>query len=115
MDSRPRTVVAGRTGEMSMSVAETAIGIKEVNHWIGGAIVASRSGRSGIVWNPATGEPQAKVDFASAAEVDTAVAVAQKAFSGWRATPLSRRAETMFKLRELVDANRRRIAMMISL
>src|SRR5262249_5793396 len=81
----------------------------------GGAIVASRSGRSGIVWNPATGEPQAKVDFASAAEVDTAVAVAQKAFSGWRATPLSRRAETMFKLRELVDANRRRIAMMISL
>src|SRR5262249_31176181 len=44
-----------------------------------------------------------------------AVAVAQKAFSGWRATPLSRRAETMFKLRELVDANRGRIAMLISL
>jgi malonate-semialdehyde dehydrogenase (acetylating) / methylmalonate-semialdehyde dehydrogenase len=90
-----------------MSIAETAIGIRTVNHWIGGAGVASTSGRSGIVWDPATGEQQARVDFASASEVDQAVSVAKEAFAAWRATPLSRRAEVMFKLRELVDANRR--------
>ena len=98
-----------------MAIADVAIGIKSVNHWIGGKVVASSSGRSGTVWNPATGEVQAKVDFASVEEVDRAVDVAKRAFPDWRATALSRRAEIMFKLRELVDANRRRIAEMITL
>jgi malonate-semialdehyde dehydrogenase (acetylating)/methylmalonate-semialdehyde dehydrogenase len=98
-----------------MAIADVAIGIKSVNHWIGGKVVASKSGRSGTVWNPATGEAQAKVDFASVEEVDQAVNVAKRAFADWRATALSRRAEIMFKLRELVDANRRRIAEMITL
>src|ERR1700732_4137305 len=98
-----------------MAVADVAIGIKSVNHWFGGHVGASSSGRSGTVWNPATGEAQAKVDFASVAEVDQAVNAAKRAFADWRATALSRRAEIMFKLRELVDANRRRIAEMITL
>ena len=98
-----------------MAIADVSIGIKSVNHWIGGKVVASSSGRSGTVWNPATGEVQAKVDFASVEEVDRAVDVAKRAFPDWRATALSRRAEIMFKLRELVDANRRRIAEMITL
>ncbi len=79
-------------------------------HWIGGKPVSSNSGRSGIVWDPATGAEQARVGFASVDDVDHAVAVAKRAFADWRATPLSRRSEVMFKLRELVDANRRRLA-----
>jgi malonate-semialdehyde dehydrogenase (acetylating)/methylmalonate-semialdehyde dehydrogenase len=88
----------------------TAIGLRTVNHWIGGKAVESTSGRSGTVWNPATGEAQADVAFASAAEVDLAVAEAKRAFVEWRTAPLARRAEVMFRLRELVDANRRRLA-----
>ena len=83
---------------------------KRINHWIGGRTVSSVSGRSGPVWDPATGQEQARVDFASAAEVDQAVAVAKQAFADWRVTALSRRAEIMFRMRELVDANRSRIA-----
>src|ERR1700730_16824186 len=98
-----------------MAVADVAIGFKSVNHWIGGNVVASSSGRSGTVWNPATGEVKAKVDFASVAEVDQAVNAAKRAFAEWRATALSRRVEVMFMLRELVDATRRAIAEMITL
>src|ERR1700729_3905324 len=90
-------------------------GLKSVSHWIGGTVVASASGRRGTVWNPATGEAEAHVDFADAREVDLAVDRAHAAFPEWRATPLSRRAETMFRLRELVDANRRDIAALITL
>ena len=93
-----------------MAVAEAHIGLRTVTHWIGGKAVELRSGRSGVVWNPATGEEQACVPFASAEDVDCAVAAAKEAFPGWRATPLSRRAEIMFRLRELVDQNRRKIA-----
>ncbi len=86
-----------------------------ISHWIGGKPMASRSGRSGTVWNPATGEVRAQVDFANAAEVDLAVERAQAAFPEWRATPLSRRAETMFRFRELVDSQRRAIAELLTL
>ena len=98
-----------------MAAITDGIELKTVSHWIGGKRVPSRSGRSGVVWNPATGEVQSKVDFADAAEVDEAVASAKQAFPAWRATPLSRRAEVMFKLRELVDRNRRQIAELITL
>src|SRR6476646_2175654 len=98
-----------------MAIADVSTQVRTVNHWIGGKLLSSTSGRSGVVWNPATGEPQAKVDFASAAEVDQGVEVAKKAFAEWRGSALSRRAEILFKVRELVDANRRRIAEMITL
>jgi malonate-semialdehyde dehydrogenase (acetylating)/methylmalonate-semialdehyde dehydrogenase len=98
-----------------MAIADISTSIGTVSHWIAGKAVASRSGRSGIVWNPATGEAQSRVDFASIEEVDQAVAAARNAFPEWRATSLSRRAETMFKLRELIDANRRRIAELLTM
>jgi malonate-semialdehyde dehydrogenase (acetylating)/methylmalonate-semialdehyde dehydrogenase len=84
--------------------------MKRISHWINGAVVAGASGRTGPVWNPATGEQQAEVDFASVEEVDAAVAVANKAAHEWRATSLSRRSEVLFHFRELVDANRKEIA-----
>jgi malonate-semialdehyde dehydrogenase (acetylating) / methylmalonate-semialdehyde dehydrogenase len=86
---------------------------RTISHWIGGGPVESQSGRSGIVWNPATGEPQASVDLAGAADVDRAVAAAKAAFAGWRSTPLSQRTETLFRLRALVDAHRQQLAELI--
>ncbi|MEY2755911.1 MAG: methylmalonate-semialdehyde dehydrogenase [Actinomycetota bacterium] len=88
--------------------------MNRISHWIDGKVVESTSGRSGVVFDPATGQQQASVDFASVAEVDQAIAVAKAAFPAWRATSLSRRAEIMFRMRELVDANRKEIARLIS-
>ena len=88
--------------------------MKRINHWIGGQTVEGTSGRTGPVWNPATGEQQAEVDFASVEEVDRAVTSAREAFPGWRATSLSRRSEVMFHTRELVDANRKEIASLLT-
>jgi malonate-semialdehyde dehydrogenase (acetylating)/methylmalonate-semialdehyde dehydrogenase len=66
------------------------------------------------VFNPATGTQSAEVDFASVSEVDAAVAAAKAALPAWRATNLSRRAEIMFNIRNLVQANRNEIAQMLS-
>ncbi len=88
--------------------------MRRINHWIGGQAVAGTSGRTGPVWNPATGEQQAEVDLASVEEVDAAVGAAVAAFPAWRATSLSRRSEVMFHLRELVDANRKEIASLLT-
>jgi malonate-semialdehyde dehydrogenase (acetylating)/methylmalonate-semialdehyde dehydrogenase len=87
-----------------------AADLERVRHWIGGGRVAGTSGRSGPVYNPATGQVAREVDFASAEEVDAAVRVAREAFKGWRATSLSRRTEIMFRIRNLIDEHRRDIA-----
>ena len=85
-----------------------------VSHWINGRAAAATSGRSGAVTNPATGEVIAEVGFACVADVDSAVAAAKTAFTEWRSTPLSRRAEVMFNLRNLIMENRNRLAEIIS-
>ena len=89
--------------------------MNRIGHWINNKVVLGASGRSGVVFNPATGEPQAAVDFANVAELDAVVASAKAALPGWRSTSLSRRAEVMFRMRELVDANRKEIANIVSL
>ncbi|WP_305784146.1 CoA-acylating methylmalonate-semialdehyde dehydrogenase [Symbioplanes lichenis] len=88
--------------------------MREINHWIRGTATPGTSDTKLDVFDPATGEPQAYVLAATAAETGAAVAAAKEAFPGWRAASLSRRAEVMFRFRELVDANRKEIAALIS-
>jgi malonate-semialdehyde dehydrogenase (acetylating) / methylmalonate-semialdehyde dehydrogenase len=88
--------------------------MNHIHHWIDGKVVAGTSGRTSVVYNPALGEQSGEVDLASVDEVDAAVAAARAALPGWRATSLSRRAEVMFHLRELVDANRKEIATLLT-
>ena len=88
--------------------------MKRISHWVDGKVLVGTSGRTGVIWQPATGEQQAEVDLASADEVSHAIAVAKAAFPAWRSTNLSRRAEVMFHMRELVDANRKEIASLLS-
>ena len=88
--------------EVLEAKSERGSGLGRVSHWIGGRIVPGESGRSGPVYNPATGEQTGEVDFASAEEVDSAVTAAKEAFPEWRAWSLSRRQELMFTIRQLV-------------
>jgi malonate-semialdehyde dehydrogenase (acetylating)/methylmalonate-semialdehyde dehydrogenase len=83
---------------------------ERVNHWINGTRVAGTSGRSGPVYNPATGEVARQVDFASVEEVNAAVAAAKAAFPAWRATSISKRTEILFRIRNLVETHRKEIA-----
>jgi malonate-semialdehyde dehydrogenase (acetylating)/methylmalonate-semialdehyde dehydrogenase len=88
---------------------------KPIHHWIGGVSVPGTSGRSGPVWNPATGEQTGAVDFATVEEVDAAVRTAREAFTTWRAVSLSKRAELFFAIRELAHEHRADIARFLTL
>ncbi|MEX2450598.1 MAG: CoA-acylating methylmalonate-semialdehyde dehydrogenase [Rhodospirillales bacterium] len=78
---------------------------KELYHIIGGKPVKGKSGRFGDVFNPATGEVASKVPLASVEEAGAAIAAAEAALPGWAATPPAKRAQVMFKFRELLYAN----------
>ncbi len=87
---------------------------REINHFINGTHVTGTSGRSGDVFNPNTGEVQAKVALATADEVRSAIAAAEKAFPDWRATNPQRRARVMFEFKHLVEKNMDQLAEMLS-
>src|SRR3954465_12058072 len=95
-----------------MILEETTM--REIGHFIGGNRVDGTSGRTGDVFNPNTGEVQAKVALAAKAEVEKAIANAQGAFPGWAATNPQRRARVMFKFLELIQAEYDDLARLLS-
>src|SRR5438874_6947091 len=84
-----------------------------LDHWIAGARDHGCSDRAGTIYNPATGEASAEVPFATAADVDRAVAAAASAFEGWSHTGLNKRATILFGFRELVRQNAEHLARLI--
>ncbi len=88
--------------------------LPEVHHWINGRISTGSSGRFSDVYNPATGEPQAKVALAAPAEVDTAVAAAAAAFPAWAAQPPLRRARVLFRFREIFEQRLDEVAQLLT-
>jgi len=88
--------------------------MKELSHFIAGQTVKGTSGRFGDVFNPATGEVQAKVALASRAEMRKAVDAALKVFPEWAAVNPQRRARVMFNFKSLVEKNMDQLARMLS-
>jgi malonate-semialdehyde dehydrogenase (acetylating)/methylmalonate-semialdehyde dehydrogenase len=85
-----------------------------ISHYIGGKFTPGEPGRRGPVFNPATGAQTHEVDFASSEEVDRAVEAAAEAFPAWRSTSLSKRADIMFQVRNLIYEHRTDIAAVIT-
>ncbi|KZL06036.1 MULTISPECIES: CoA-acylating methylmalonate-semialdehyde dehydrogenase [Pseudovibrio] len=88
--------------------------MEEIGHFINGKRVAGKSGRTADVFNPATGEVTAKVALATAAEMQEAVAVAEKAQPAWAATNPQRRARVMMKFVTLLHRDMDKLASKLS-
>jgi malonate-semialdehyde dehydrogenase (acetylating)/methylmalonate-semialdehyde dehydrogenase len=88
--------------------------MQEIGHWINGKHVAGTSGRTADVWNPATGEVQAKVALASTAELDAAVADAAAAQPKWAAMNPQRRARVMMEFVRLLHRDMDKLAEALS-
>ena len=88
--------------------------MRDIGHFIGGKTVKGASGRTGDVFDPNTGDVQAKVALASKAEVEAAIANAEAAQPAWAATNPQRRARVMFKFLELVNKEYDELAKLLS-
>ncbi|OCT32868.1 CoA-acylating methylmalonate-semialdehyde dehydrogenase [Pseudomonas putida] len=84
-----------------------------IKHLIHGESVAS-GGRTAEVFNPATGQVIHQLELANRATVQAAIDSAKAAFPAWRNTPPAKRAQVMFRFKQLLEQNEARIAQMIS-
>ena len=88
--------------------------MRDITHFIDGAAVAGTSGRFGDIFNPNTGEVQARVALATAAELDAAVASSLRAQQVWSLVNPQRRARVMFDFKRLIERDMNDLAEILS-
>ena len=85
-----------------------------LDHYIGGTTNTGTSTRTGPVYDPALGEVSKHVRYGSAADVDTAVAVAKDAFTTWGRASIAKRQTVMFAFRELLSSRKDELAAILT-
>ena len=83
-------------------------------HWKSGETFEGNSGRFSDVTNPATGEVTAQLALASEDDVNEVVAAASAAFPRWRDMSLTKRTQVLFRFRELLNAEKKELAAIIT-
>lgn len=88
--------------------------VPTLKNFIGGQWVASASGKTEAVPNPATGEVLAYVPLSSREELDQAVSAAKEAFKTWSKVPVPRRARILFRFQQLLVEQWEELARLIT-
>ncbi|MFO0588392.1 MAG: CoA-acylating methylmalonate-semialdehyde dehydrogenase [Polyangiaceae bacterium] len=89
--------------------------METLQHWINGRPVAGSGDRKGDVYNPATGDVQKGVAYASVGDVDAAVENAKSAAASWNHASIAQRTRVMFAFRELVNKHKDDLARMLTM
>lgn len=88
--------------------------MREISHFIDGQRVPGRSGRYADVFDPNSGQVQARVALASDGELDAAIASAARAQPAWAAMNPQRRARVMFNFKHLLEKHMDELAHLLS-
>jgi betaine-aldehyde dehydrogenase len=79
--------------------------MRRLSNFVGGERVAPSAGSYVELLNPSTGEPFAEMPQSNAADIDAAVTVAQRAFTGWRRTTPSQRSRALLQIADALEAH----------
>ncbi|MFJ4175293.1 CoA-acylating methylmalonate-semialdehyde dehydrogenase [Microbacterium sp. NPDC089696] len=85
-----------------------------IPHWIDGAESPSNSGRTAPVFNPATGAVSAHVALADQAEINSAIASADRGFQVWKGYSVAKRQSVLFAFRELLNSRKTELAQIVT-
>jgi len=88
--------------------------MRDICHFVNGQSVPAGGARWGEVFDPNTGEVQARVALAAAADLDRAVQAASDAQVGWGATNPQRRARVLFEFKRLIERDMNKLAEILS-
>ena len=88
--------------------------INHLKHIINGEKVSGTSGHIFDIYNPASGNIIRQIEGASSEDTKKAIEISNAAFKGWSQVPPSKRAQIMFKYRELIIKHMDELAELIS-
>ncbi len=87
--------------------------MRQISHVIAGETGPAGT-RTGEVFNPGSGQVQAKVSLGVAADLERAIVAARAAQPAWARVNPQRRARVLFRFKELVEANMDALAELLS-
>ena len=87
---------------------------RTIGNWVDGGTITTKSDRFEIVTDSATGKECASVLMSSKEDVLVAIESSKKAFESWSKTPVLKRARVMFKFKELIERDKKKIAAIIT-
>lgn len=88
--------------------------IKKLGYYVNGAFKESKTDKYTDAYNPSTGEVIAKVPCCTADEVEEAISAAKAAYPAWSATPVKKRVQILYKVRELLYAHMEELTMSVA-
>jgi malonate-semialdehyde dehydrogenase (acetylating) / methylmalonate-semialdehyde dehydrogenase len=88
-----------------MANTASAADVLILDNFIGGRWVKARATDYFEVHNPAVGEVIGRTPLSTGEDVDLAVQAATDAFASWRDTPVNARAQVLYRLKALMEAN----------
>lgn len=88
--------------------------MKTLGYYVNGEIRESKTQKYNDAYNPSTGEVIAKVPCCTADEVEEAIAAAKAAFPGWSSTPVIKRVQILYKLRDLLIEHMDELTMLVA-
>ena len=88
--------------------------INHLKHIINGEKFSGTSGHIFDIYNPASGNIIRQIEGASSEDTKKAIEISNAAFKGWSQVPPSKRAQIMFKYRELIIKHMDELAELIS-
>lgn len=97
----------------SVEAVDAEAGVNTVGHFINGKEVAG-TGDALDVFDPASGSISKRVAIAQQEELEQVISAAREAFSAWRQTPPQKRAQILFRFRQLVEQHADEICQLIT-
>ncbi len=88
--------------------------MKQLKLFIDGKWIDSESTKTMDVYDPSVGSVIAKTPCCTASEVEKAVASAKAAFPGWSATPVLKRVQILYKVRQLIEENLEELTLLVA-
>lgn len=88
--------------------------VKTLNYFINGRFEPSATEKYTYACNPSTGKITARVPCCTKDEVEAAIAGAKAAFPGWAATPVLKRVQVLYRLRELLIEHMDELTMLVA-
>ncbi len=88
--------------------------IKKLGYYAHGKVLASKTEKYTDAYDPSTGEVIAHVPCCLPGEVELAVASAKAAFPAWSSTPVLKRVQILYRLRELIVEHMDELTMLVA-
>lgn len=89
--------------------------VKKLPYYVNGKYKISDTEKYTDAFDPSTGDVIAQVPCCTKEEIDEAIAAAKAAYPGWSSTPVRKRMEILYRLRELLAAHRDELTMSVAL